>query len=32
MIERTAYIYRKARQRRLVRGRTTDGILGALYT
>jgi transcription initiation factor TFIIB len=29
VIERTAYIYRKARQRRLVRGRTTDGILTA---
>ena len=29
VIERTAYIYRKARQRGLVRGRTTDGILNA---
>jgi transcription initiation factor TFIIB len=29
VIERTAYIYRKARQRGLVRGRTTDGILTA---
>jgi transcription initiation factor TFIIB len=29
VIERTAYIYRKARQRGLVRGRTTDGILSA---
>ena len=29
VIERTAYIYRKARQRRLVRGRTIDGILTA---
>jgi transcription initiation factor TFIIB len=29
VIERTAYIYKKARQRRLVRGRTTDGILTA---
>ena len=29
MIERTAYIYRKARQRGLVRGRTIDGILTA---
>jgi transcription initiation factor TFIIB len=28
-IERTAYIYRKARQRGLVRGRTIDGILAA---
>ena len=31
VIERTAYIYRKARQRSLVRGRTTDGILSAAY-
>ena len=29
VIERTAYIYRKARQRGLIRGRTTDGILTA---
>ncbi len=29
VIERTAYIYRKARQRGLVRGRTIDGILTA---
>jgi transcription initiation factor TFIIB len=29
VIERTAYIYRKARQRGLVRGRTIDGILSA---
>jgi transcription initiation factor TFIIB len=29
VIERTAYIYRKARKRGLVRGRTTDGILTA---
>jgi transcription initiation factor TFIIB len=29
VIERTAYIYRKARQRRLVRGRTIDAILSA---
>src|SRR6478672_3008896 len=29
VIERTAYIYRKARQRRLVRGRTIDTILAA---
>jgi transcription initiation factor TFIIB len=30
VIERTAYIYRKARKRGLVRGRTTDGILTAV--
>jgi transcription initiation factor TFIIB len=29
VIERTAYIYRKARQRRLVRGRAIDAILSA---
>jgi transcription initiation factor TFIIB len=29
VIERTAYIYRKARKRGLVRGRTIDGILSA---
>ena len=29
MIERTAYIYRKAQQRGLVRGRTIDAILAA---
>jgi len=29
VIERTAYVYRKAQQRRLVRGRTIDAILAA---
>jgi transcription initiation factor TFIIB len=29
VIERTAYVYRKAQQRRLVRGRTINAILAA---